>query len=67
MADINGPAEIVQDKYDRSIDLADAATDAVNEFQEALNASIYTPPTISVQWQTLAAISWPMCEWIMPG
>ena len=59
MADLNGPAEIVQDKYDRSIDLADAATQAVNEFQEALNASIYTPPTISVQWQTLAAPNLP--------
>lgn len=59
MADLNGPAEIVQDKYDRSIDLADAATDAVNEFQEALNASIYQPPTISVQWQTLAAPNLP--------
>ena len=59
MADLNGPAEIVQDKYDRSIDLADAATDAVNEFQAALNASIYAPPTISVQWQTLAAPNLP--------
>ena len=59
MADLNGPAEIVQDKYDRSIDLADAATDAVNGFQEALNASIYVPPTISVQWQTLAAPNLP--------
>ena len=59
MADLNGPAEIVQDKYDRSIELADAATDAVNEFQEALNASIYVPPTISVQWQTLAAPNLP--------
>lgn len=59
MADLNGPAEIVQDKYDRSIELADAATDAVNGFQEALNASIYAPPTISVQWQTLAAPNLP--------
>ncbi len=59
MADLNGPAEIVQDKYDRSIDLADAATQAVNGFQEALNASIYQPPTISVQWQTLAAPNLP--------
>ena len=59
MADLNGPAEIVQDKYDRSIDLADAATQAVNGFQEALNASIYAPPTISVQWQTLAAPNLP--------
>ena len=59
MADLNGPGEIVKDKYVRSIDLADAATDAVNGFQEALNASIYVPPTISVQWQTLAAPNLP--------
>ena len=59
MADLNGPAEIVQDKYGRSIDLADAATQAVNGFQAALNASIYQPPTISVQWQTLAAPNLP--------
>lgn len=60
MADeLNGPAEIVQDKYTRSIGLADAATEAVNGFQEALNASIYQPPTISVQWQTLAAPNLP--------
>lgn len=55
MADINGPAELVQDKYSRSVELASAATSAANGFQQALNASIYTPPTVSVQWQTLAA------------
>lgn len=55
MADVNGPAELVQDKYAKSVSLADAATSAVNGFQEALNNSIYQPPTISVQWSTLAA------------
>lgn len=55
MAEIKGPADIVEDKYTRSINLADAATDAVNDFQEALNGSIYTPPTVNVQWQTLPA------------
>lgn len=59
MADINGPAEIVQDKYSRSVALADAATGAANGFQQALNASIYTPPTVNVQWQTLAAPNLP--------
>ena len=59
MADINGPAELVQDKYSRSVELASAATSAVNGFQQALNASIYTPPTVSVQWQTLAAPNLP--------
>lgn len=59
MADINGPAEIVQDKYSRSVALADAATGAVNGFQQALNASIYQPPTISVKWQTVGAPNLP--------
>lgn len=59
MADLNGPAEIVQDKYDRSVALADAATGAVNGFQQALNASIYQPPTISVKWQTVGAPNLP--------
>ena len=59
MADVNGPAELVQDKYSKSVALADAATSAVNGFQQALNASIYTPPTVNVQWQTLAAPNLP--------
>lgn len=59
MADINGPAEIVQDKYSRSVELASAATSAVNGFQQALNASIYAPPTISVKWQTVSAPNLP--------
>lgn len=52
-------AEIVNDKYDRSIELANAATTAVDGFQKALNDSIYSPPTVSVQWQTLAAPNLP--------
>lgn len=56
MADAtSSAAEIVNDKYDRSIDLADAATAAVEGFQAALNASVYQPPTMSVTWNTLAA------------
>lgn len=60
MADAtSSAAEIVNDKYDRSIDLADAATAAVEGFQAALNASVYQPPTISVTWNTLAAPTLP--------
>lgn len=59
MAAPKGPADIVQDKYDRSVNLADAATEAVDDFQRALNDSIYTPPTVNVQWQTLAAPNLP--------
>lgn len=60
MADAtSSAAEIVNDKYDRSIDLADAATAAVEGFQAALNASVYQPPTISVTWNTLPAPNLP--------
>ena len=59
MADFNGPAEIVQDKYDRSIAMADSALVAADSMQAALNASIYTPPTISVNWATIAAPNLP--------
>lgn len=56
MSDVTqSAAEIVNDKYDRSIALADAATNAVNDFQQKLNDSVYTPPTISVKWETLTA------------
>ncbi|WP_228897848.1 hypothetical protein [Acidovorax sp. Leaf73] len=56
MADAtSSAAEIVNDKYDRSIDLANAATAAVEGFQAALNASVYQPPTMSFVWNTLAA------------
>lgn len=59
MADLNGPAEIVEDKYARSVELAETASREVAGFQQALNNSIYQPPQISVQWQTLAAPSLP--------
>ena len=56
MADAtSSAAEIVNNKYDRSIDLADAATAAVEGFQATLNASVYLPPTMSITWNTLAA------------
>ncbi|MGF6211752.1 hypothetical protein [Comamonas sp. 4034] len=56
---VNGPAEIVKDKYDRSVVLADKAAAEVSTFQKALNDSIYQPPQISVQWRTLGAINLP--------
>ncbi|MBO9679573.1 MAG: hypothetical protein J7556_15125 [Acidovorax sp.] len=56
MADAtSSAAEIVNEKWDKSIELADAATTAVESFQTALNNSIYRPPTISVSWATLPA------------
>lgn len=57
--ELNGPAEIVEDKYARSVVLAETASKEVADFQRALNESIYKPEQISVQWQTLAAPSLP--------
>ena len=57
--DINGPAEIVQDKYERSIELATQAAISADSFQQALNDSVYKPPTVSVQWSTLPAPNLP--------
>ena len=57
--DLNGPAAIVQDKYQRSINLADQAARSADSMQAALNAGIYTPATISVHWGTIAAPSLP--------
>ncbi|MFN7152927.1 MAG: hypothetical protein ACK4OE_04480 [Acidovorax sp.] len=60
MADAtSSAAEIVNEKWDRSIALADAATQAVNGFQQALSNSVYQPSTLSVTWQTLAAPNLP--------
>ena len=55
----NGPAEIVKDKYDRSIGLASAALANVQSFQDALSNSVYQPPQISVRWESLAAPNLP--------
>lgn len=76
MADVNGPAEIVKDKYLRSQGLASEALKQVKEFQDGLVESIYAPPQINVQWSTLAAPnlppipnmpSLPSADFIMPS
>lgn len=56
---LNGPAEIVQDKYARSVELAEAAALDAKSMQDALNASLYAPPTVSVHWSTMAAPTLP--------
>ena len=53
------PVHVVVDKYNKSVDLAEAAARKSEEAAVAFRASIYTPPQISVQWQTLAAPSLP--------
>ena len=53
------PVHVVVDKYNKSVDLAEAAARKSEEAAIAFRASIYTPPKISVQWQTLAAPNLP--------
>lgn len=57
--DLNGPAEIVQDHYARSIALANTAMTESSRFQDALVASYYQPAQIDVKWQTLPAPNLP--------
>lgn len=49
------PAEVVQSTFSLAQNYAAAATVQLNSFVNALNSSIYTPPTVSVTWETLAA------------
>ena len=57
---ITDPAVIiVNDKYAKSVDLANGAAQRATAAAQAFNAAIYAPPTISVQWQTLAAPNLP--------
>lgn len=51
--------QIVQDRYEQSIGLADTVYDEVKSFQDALADTVYAAPTISVQWESLAAPSLP--------
>lgn len=57
--DFDGPASLVLDAYNRSVALAEAAKSEMEGFTDALNASIYAPPTISVSWASLAPPSIP--------
>ena len=57
--DFDGPASIVLDAYNRSVALVESAKSEMTGFTDALNSTIYAPPTISVQWTSLAAPSIP--------
>ena len=60
MADITDPAVIiVNDKYAKSVELAQSALQRSNEAANAFNASIYQPEQITARWVTLAAPSLP--------
>lgn len=57
--DFNGPASIVLDAYNRSVALAESAKSEMGGFTDALAATVYAPPTISVSWASLAPPSIP--------
>ncbi|OWG18343.1 hypothetical protein KDK82_1822 [Delftia sp. K82] len=57
--DLNGPAEIVEDKYARSVALAEAANREAAACATALANNLYKPSQIDVRWQTLAAPNLP--------
>ena len=57
--DFNGPAGLVFDAYNRSLALADSAKAEMKGLTNALEAAVYTPPTISVNWTSLTAPSIP--------
>ncbi len=54
-----GPAELVNDTFKLAKDYAAAATNQLDGFVDALNKAIYTPPTISVKWASIAAPALP--------
>ena len=54
-----GPYKIVDGKYNSSMAYAKEAMGQVAEFQKGLIDSIYSPPQINVQWETLAAPNLP--------
>ena len=57
---ITDPAVIiVNDKYAKSVQLADAASSRLSEAAQAFNSSVYSPAQISVQWQSLPAPNLP--------
>ncbi|MEQ6307451.1 hypothetical protein ABN448_09575 [Delftia acidovorans] len=57
--DLNGPAQIVQDKYERSVALADAARKESSQIAATLANNYYKPPQIDVRWQSLPAPNLP--------
>lgn len=56
---MSGPYTEVSEAFDRAYSYAEASRSAMSSFTEALNASIYSPPTISMTWNSIAAPSLP--------
>lgn len=53
------PAEVVATSFDTAKTYASAAQSSLTGFTNALNTSLYTPPTISVAWNAIAAPALP--------
>lgn len=49
-----GPYTEVTKAFEDARIYADKATTAMSSFLTALNSSIYSPPTISLRWQSIA-------------
>jgi len=56
------PAEQVDESFNLAAGYASAATSTLNTFTNALNATLYTPPTVAVTWETVIAPSIPAVE-----
>lgn len=54
-----GPAELVTQRFNDAVNYANAAKTEASTFLAALNGLVYTPPTISVTWSTIAPPSLP--------
>lgn len=53
------PAELVAQTFDRAASYASNAQSQLTGFLNTLNASVYSPPTISISWATIAPPSLP--------
>jgi hypothetical protein len=53
------PAEQVESAFNRAASYAEQARSQMSSFLAALDSSIYTPPTLSVTWESLAAPTLP--------
>lgn len=56
---MSGPSTEVSEAFDRAYEYAESSRSAMSSFTAALNASIYSPPTISMTWNSIAAPSLP--------
>lgn len=56
---MSGPYTEVSQAFERAYDYAELSRTAMSSFTAALNSSIYSPPTISMSWSTIAAPSLP--------